>query len=367
LISIQQSQESTTRWKEAVFSSKSGPEFELQEVIEKNPDLIPWEILGLSSPLKVLGREVATVDGKMIDHLAIDSQGHVYIFECKMAKNHELRSVIAQALEYAAQLSSLTTLDELLTAVKKTPQEVVEVFEDTEGSQVTQGLGRAVRKADYRIIIVTDYAGNSSQARVNRKTIEYLRSTLEIHLVEIAKFENQVNEKLFVPHITAGGAAIPRTIRQLEVWEKNLFNSLSGNPALSAALMEYLSWVKDTNPEGTKITPGGILSSPIPNLLRYIAYIEPLDKGSSYRIWVQTTLPEGLSEIQLTEWRSTLDSYSQKLGESAGSNYYLLNAETEPHVIESHLELQQKLLELAQSAKSIDATPDCPPYSLRHW
>lgn len=357
MISIQQSEEAITRWKEAVFSSKTGPEFELQEVIEKNPDLIPWEILGLSSPLRVLGREVATVDGKMVDHLAIDSQGHVYIFECKMAKNHELRSVIAQALEYAAQLSSLTTLDELLTAVKKTPQEVVEFFEDTEGSQVTQGLERAVRKADYRIIIVTDYAGYSSQARVNRKTVEYLRSTLEIHLVEIAKFENQLNEKLFVPHITAGGAAVPRSSRQLEVWERNLFNSLSGNPALSAALMEYLSWVKETNPEGTRVTPGGTLTSSIPNL-RYIAYIEPLEKDRSYRIWVQTTLPEGLSEIQLTEWKSTLDSYSEKLGEPAGSNYYLLKAKTEPHAIESHLELQQKLLELAQSAELNDATPD---------
>ena len=355
MIAIQQSEEGITKWNEAVFSSKTGPEFELQEVIEKNPDLIPWEILGLSSPLKVLGREVATVDGKMIDHLAIDSQGHVYIFECKMAKNNELRSVIAQALEYAAQLSSLTTLDELLTAVKKTPQEMVEFFEDT--SQVTQGLERAVREADYRIIIVTDYAGDSSQARVNRKTIEYLRSTLEIHLVEIAKFENQLNEKLFVPHITAGGAAIARTSRQLEVWERNLFNSLSGNPALSAALMQYLSWVKDTNPEGTRVTPEGTLSSSIPNV-RYIVYIETLDKGSSYRMWVQNTLPEGLSETQLTEWKSTLDSYSEKLGEPAGSNYYLLKAETEPHVIESHLDLQQKLLELAQSARSNDATPD---------
>ncbi len=357
MISIQQSEEVTTKWKEAVFSSETGPEFELQEIIEKNPDLIPWQSLGLSSPLRVLGREVVTVDRKKIDHLAMDSQGHVYIFECKMAKNHELRSVIAQALEYAAQLSSLTTLDELLTAVEKTPQEVVEVFEDTEGSQVTQGLDRAVREADYRIIIVTDYAGYSSQARVNRKTVEYLRSTLEIHLVEIAKFENQRNEKLFVPHITAGGAAVPRSSRQLEVWERNLFNSLSGNPALSAALMEYLSWVKDMNPQRTKITPGGTLSSSIPNV-RYIAYIEPLEKDRSYRIWVQTTPPEGLSEIQLIEWESTLDSYSQKLGEPAGSNYYLLKAETEPHVIRSHLELQQKLLELAQCAESTDTVPD---------
>jgi len=357
LISIQQSEEAITRWKEAVFSSKTGPEFELQEVIENNPDLIPWRSLGLSSPLKVLGREVATIDGKAIDHLAIDSHGHVYIFECKMARNHELRSVIAQALEYAAQLSSLTTLDELLTAVKKTPQEVVEFFEDTEGSQVTQGLERAVRKADYRIIIVTDDAGDSSQARVNRKTIEYLRSTLEIHLVEIAKFENQLNEKLFVPHITAGGAAIARTSRQLEVWERNLFNSLSGNPALSAALMQYLSWVKDTNPEGTRVTPEGTLSSSIPNV-RYIVYIETVDKGRSYRMWVQNTLPEGISETQLTEWKSTLDSYAEKLGEPSGKNYYLLNAETDPHVIESHLELQQKLLELARSAGSNDATAD---------
>lgn len=130
-----------------------------------------------------------------------------------------------------------------------------------------------------------------------------------------------------------------RSNRQLEAWERNLFNSLSGNPALSIALMEYLGWVKDINPQRTEITPGGTLSSFIPNL-RYIAYIEPLEKGRSYRIWVQTTPPEGLSENQLTERGSTLDSYSQKLGEPDGSSYYLLKDETEPHVIRSHLELQ---------------------------
>ena len=38
--------------------------------------------------------------------------------------------------------------------------------------------------ADYRIVIVTDFAGSSSQARVNRRTVEYLRSVTEIYLVE---------------------------------------------------------------------------------------------------------------------------------------------------------------------------------------
>ena len=32
----------------------------------------------------ILKREALTVDGKYIDHLAIDSQGRVYIFEYKI-------------------------------------------------------------------------------------------------------------------------------------------------------------------------------------------------------------------------------------------------------------------------------------------
>lgn len=48
------------------------------------------------SPLKGPKDEVVTVDGKCIDHLAVDEQGHVYIFECKIARNHEMRSVCQQ-------------------------------------------------------------------------------------------------------------------------------------------------------------------------------------------------------------------------------------------------------------------------------
>ena len=72
MISIQQSRDHTYSWRLVPFSSASGPEDELQTLIEEHPEIVPSEELQLPSSLKVLGREVPTIEGKYIDHLTID-------------------------------------------------------------------------------------------------------------------------------------------------------------------------------------------------------------------------------------------------------------------------------------------------------
>lgn len=326
-------------WTAAPFASDVGPERELQLLLRDHPDIVPWKDLGLVSRLRVLQEEAVTVDGKIIDHLAVDNEGRIYIFECKIAKSYELRSVIAQALEYAAQLSSLTTLDEFLSTVRLTREAAVEAY----GEQILQGLQRSILQADFRILIVTDYAGNSAQARVNRKTVEFLRSSTEIHLVEIAKFVNDRGERLFVPHISAGGGPVDRSWRKLEIWKRNAFLLLKNAPELHAPLLDYLSWVEDFNPEGTKVTPAGSLRSYFKG--HYLAYIEMSEIGF-LRLWVSQNPPETLTLERKTAWAETLQRFQGRLGTSSGSNYYLIDASTDPEIVRNHFDLQKRLAEL---------------------
>ena len=134
MIGIQRSDAGDVTWKLEPFQSPDGPEYELQSLIEERPDVTPWQELGIGSAPVILRREVTTVDGKSIDHLALDSQGQVYIFECKIVTNHELRSVIAQALEYAAQLEAIGTTEEFLTAVDKSWEDLDLLFGEEGGS-----------------------------------------------------------------------------------------------------------------------------------------------------------------------------------------------------------------------------------------
>ena len=344
MISIQLEGDSITSWKLSPFSSEYGPESELQTLVEEHPELLPWEALGLSSRLVVLAREVQTPDGKLIDHLAADLAGRVYVLECKIVANHELRSVIAQALEYAAQLSSLTTREEFLTTIKRDEEELAGLVGADGFDDFLKGLDRTVREADYGIIIITDYAGNSPQANVNGKTVEYLRPVTEIHLVEVAKYENEAGGKLFVPQVTARGPPRQRRERALEVWKKNLIKALGSNPGLQAAMLDYLQWVQEINPDQTRVTPKGVWSSFFKGQ-HYIAFMEPNAKGSGCFLWVSRNVPSSESELA-RRWEKTFESFHGRLGESSGKNYYLVNSGTDPQVIRNHHELQQQLVQI---------------------
>jgi hypothetical protein len=71
-------------------------ERQLEELLERDPSL-------LGQPLLVIGRQVHTDLGRVIDLLAIDAEGVLHVLELKRDKAP--RDVVAQALEYAAWAS----------------------------------------------------------------------------------------------------------------------------------------------------------------------------------------------------------------------------------------------------------------------
>ena len=88
----------------------------LQNYIHQNPESIPvYEIEG-DKKLFVVAREFSTESG-LIDALAIDRDGDIYVVETKLYKNPDKRIVVAQALDYGASLWRHSDFNEFITNV----------------------------------------------------------------------------------------------------------------------------------------------------------------------------------------------------------------------------------------------------------
>jgi hypothetical protein len=95
--------------KPEVINSKSiEREAELQEFVMLFPEIIPLdEIDEEFKPLLVIGREFTIMGAGSIDLLGIDQAGLITIIEFKLEKNTDIRKVVAQTIEYAANLWEL--------------------------------------------------------------------------------------------------------------------------------------------------------------------------------------------------------------------------------------------------------------------
>jgi hypothetical protein len=79
-------------------------EARLEELIEAEPTI-------LGEPLLIIGRQVATRFGKIIDLLAVDADGVLHVLELK--KDKTPREVVAQVLDYGSWVRSLAHEDVL--------------------------------------------------------------------------------------------------------------------------------------------------------------------------------------------------------------------------------------------------------------
>lgn len=91
-------------------------EADLQQAFVEHPDALPSGELGLG-PLTSIGWELDLGAGPM-DHLAVDTRGQLVVIEYKKGtENHDVRTVIAQLLDYGSALWR-TTVDDLERACR---------------------------------------------------------------------------------------------------------------------------------------------------------------------------------------------------------------------------------------------------------
>lgn len=197
--------------KTEILKSKSFiKEEELQEIVKNYPEIIPLEEINEDfDPLLIIGREFNLGGAGSIDLLAIDISGLITIIEFKLEKNMDIRKVVAQVIEYAANLWEMSYHDldkrvkdyfnsnrcpiyalkneSLVQAVKwhseKTKKdEAMEFVAEDFITCVSDNL----QKGEFRLIIFCDNVDDRT-----KRTVEYLNSlsSLDIYCVSTDAFE----------------------------------------------------------------------------------------------------------------------------------------------------------------------------------
>ncbi|MEJ0077505.1 MAG: hypothetical protein WDO17_19120 [Alphaproteobacteria bacterium] len=134
----------------------------IQGWIEKQP-----ELLGLDH-LLIIGREVPTTYGGLIDLLAIDDEGNLVILELKRGLTP--RDVIAQVLDYASWVAKLTSSEVRQIATPYLERSLEAAFNDRFKTELPEALNE-----NHTMMIIASAFDASSE-----RIVRYLSETHDI-------------------------------------------------------------------------------------------------------------------------------------------------------------------------------------------
>jgi len=189
----------------------------LREAVKKYPDIIPLEEIDENfDPLLIIGREFSLEGAGSIDLLGIDVSGLITIIEFKLEKNTDIRKIVAQVIEYAANLweMSYDVLDkkvqdyfnssrcEIKELKNKTLVESInwhhkkikkEDSLDFSPEDFIKNVSSNLQKGEFRLIIFCDNVDERT-----KRAVEYLNylSNFDIYCASTDEFEVD-GKKLF--------------------------------------------------------------------------------------------------------------------------------------------------------------------------
>ena len=156
-----------------IESSSLHNEAMLQTWIANEPDIVGLDVL-------IIGREITTENGGRIDILGIDRDGDLTIIETK--RDRTPREVIAQVLDYASWVSSLTTrqVHELASSKLRKP------LEDAYKDRFPQSLPEVLNRNHHMVIVASEFDSSSS------RIVQYLADVhgVAINAIFFSVFEN---------------------------------------------------------------------------------------------------------------------------------------------------------------------------------
>lgn len=115
----------------------------------------------LSPQLMLIGRQVATAYGKFIDMLAMDVNGNLFIVELK--KNRTPREVVAQLIDYATWIQSLSYEDVAgIYSEKNFGRKLEEAFDEAFGASLPEKINQS-----HELIIVASELDPSTERIIN--------------------------------------------------------------------------------------------------------------------------------------------------------------------------------------------------------
>jgi hypothetical protein len=182
-------------------------EHDLQEVVKKNPQLIPAEDLGQDGDLLVIGRETGLASGS-VDLLCLAKSGDLIIIEFKTGpQNPDFRHALAQVIDYGSDLWNLRTVadfdkgvvqrylagphvepafegcQDLRQAVAKTTWEL----DDAGWDELVRRLEQVLATGDFLFVVAAQRFTASMMA-----SVDYLNATMRFgrfFLVQVIRLE----------------------------------------------------------------------------------------------------------------------------------------------------------------------------------
>jgi hypothetical protein len=177
-------------------------EADLQALLHNNAELIPVRA-GEDAP-RVFVRECGLRGSGSTDLLGVDSDGNIYIVECKLASNQEIRrKVLGQVLEYAAFLWNMPYEDFDQFFLRRTDEPLTTLMRKKAGSDWIEEdfraeVARNLKSGAFHLVIAVD-GMNDELAQV----IRYLAScspSIRLEAIEFKIFKSGDTEVL-VPEI----------------------------------------------------------------------------------------------------------------------------------------------------------------------
>jgi Endonuclease NucS len=143
---------------ERITTSKIDSEARLEETLAQDVSI-------LSPQLMLIGRQVLTAYGKFIDLLAMDTSGNLVVIELK--KDRTPREVVAQLLDYASWIQTLTHEEIKVIYSDKNPgQQLEAAFDEAFGINLPEKLNQ-----EHELIVVSSELDPSTE-----RIIDYLAS-----------------------------------------------------------------------------------------------------------------------------------------------------------------------------------------------
>jgi hypothetical protein len=195
----------------------------LQEIIHSDPSVLPVEELEPSfSDLRPVCQELPLANGtKYIDNLLVNPDGRICIVECKLWRNPEaVRMVVAQILDYAAELSNLSyeQLEETVAKVlgrKKLDCLLQTVLGDAPGDEqkvaFIDAVSRSLRTGSFLLLIVGD--GIRSGLQQIAGLLQNRALGFSLGLIELAIYGNGTTGPFYIqPRLLLRTETVTRTV-----------------------------------------------------------------------------------------------------------------------------------------------------------
>ena len=224
----------------------------LQELLLKNPSIIPISEIREGSTELVFAVKEFWTDLGYIDILAFNPNGDIAIIECKMLDRlNKIYEAVGQVFAYASSLWGMS-YEELNSKIKsRVGRGLVEcVRENYDGKfseeEFINGVSQNLRDGSFILIVAVGKIDDKLKTVINYIN-EHSEYAFSIHALEINVFKTEGDLEVLIPYVYGISTKPTSATRSKRQWdEKSFFEALEENnsPDVVNVVRKIYEWCK---------------------------------------------------------------------------------------------------------------------------